>query len=93
MLFNRPWLRNAKITHDWKNNMIMIQGNVIVRTIVATKHLSSKLKRLEILLCFDYQNGITNEEEDLMFVSELLFSISTINLPLNTMDIVIVNRM
>ncbi len=33
------------------------------------------LKRLDVLLCFDYHNGIT-EEEDLMFVSELeLFSI------------------
>jgi hypothetical protein len=59
-----------------------------------TKHLSTKLKRLEILLCFDYQNGITNEEEDLTFVSEFeLFSISIINLPLDTMDIVVVNTM
>ncbi len=24
MLFDRPWLRNAKVAHDWENNMIMI---------------------------------------------------------------------
>jgi hypothetical protein len=30
MFFDRPWLRNAKISHDWENNMIMIQGNVVV---------------------------------------------------------------
>jgi len=45
--------------------------------------MGTKLKRLEVLLCFDYQNGITNEEKDLMFASELeLFSIATISLPL-----------
>ncbi len=59
-----------------------------------TKHLSTKLKRLDILLCFDYQNGITNEEKDIMFVSELdLFSINIISLPLDTMDRVVVNIM
>jgi hypothetical protein len=52
------------------------------------------LKRLDILLCFDYQNGITNEEKDIMFVSELdLFSINIISLPLDTMDRVVVNIM
>jgi hypothetical protein len=60
--------------------MITIQGNGIIRTIVVTKHVGTNLKRLEVLLCFDYQNGITNEEEDMMFVSELeLFSIGTIS--------------
>ncbi len=34
-------------------------------------------------MCFDYQNGIINEEEDLMFANEpKLFSIGTISLPL-----------
>jgi hypothetical protein len=29
------------------------------------------LKRPKVLLCFDYQNGITNEEKDMMFTNEL----------------------
>jgi hypothetical protein len=27
MLLDRPWLKDAKVTHDKGNNMIMIQGN------------------------------------------------------------------
>jgi hypothetical protein len=35
-----------------------------------------------VLLCYNYQNGITNEEEDIIFATEpKLFSIGTINLP------------
>jgi hypothetical protein len=36
-----------------------------------------------VLLCYDYQNGIT-DEEDIIFTIELeLFSMGTINLPKN----------
>jgi hypothetical protein len=57
-----------------------------------TKHLGTKLKRLKVLLCFDYQNGITNKEKDLMFASEVeLFSIAIISLPLKTLEIVVVS--
>ncbi len=50
------------------------------------------MKRLEVLLCFDYQNGITNEEKDLMFANELkLFSIVIISIPLKTLEIVVIN--
>jgi hypothetical protein len=27
MLLGRLWLRDAKVTHDWNNNAITIQGN------------------------------------------------------------------
>jgi hypothetical protein len=44
------------------------------------------------LLCFDYQNGIIDEEGNPMFASESeLFSIGTINLPKDAMNVVIVN--
>jgi hypothetical protein len=34
-----------------------------------------------VLLCYNYQNGLTNEEEDIIFATEpKLFSIGTINL-------------
>jgi hypothetical protein len=39
MLLDRPWLRDAKMAHDWGNDIITIQGNGIVRTIIMIKHL------------------------------------------------------
>ncbi len=46
-----------------------------------TKYLGSEVRRLEVLLCYDYQNGITYEEEDIIFAIELeLFSTRAINL-------------
>jgi hypothetical protein len=33
MLLGRPWLIDAKVNHNWRNNMVTIQGNGIVNTI------------------------------------------------------------
>ncbi len=35
------------------------------------KHLVINVKIPKILLCFDYQNGITDKKENIMFASEL----------------------
>jgi len=70
MLLGRPWLRDAKVAHDWGSNIVTIQGNGIVRTIIITKHLGSEVKRPKVLLCYDYQNGIIDEEEDIIFVTK-----------------------
>jgi hypothetical protein len=44
--------------------------------------LGSEVRRLEVLLCYVCQNGITNEKEDTILVIELeLFSIRIIILP------------
>jgi hypothetical protein len=44
--------------------------------------LGNEVRRPKMLLCYDYQNGITNEEEDIIFATKpKLFSIGTINLP------------
>ncbi len=40
MLLGHPWLRDAKISHDWGTNTITIQGTCIVRTIPIIKKLS-----------------------------------------------------
>jgi hypothetical protein len=64
MLLGRPWLRDVKMAHDWESNIVTIQGNGIVRIIIITKHFGSEVRRPKMLLCYDYQNGITNEEED-----------------------------
>jgi hypothetical protein len=49
--------------------------------ITITKHFGGEVRRPKVLLCYDYQNGITNEEEEIIFVTEpKLFSIETISL-------------
>jgi hypothetical protein len=60
MLLGRPWLRDAKVAHDWGNNTITVQRNGIVRTITVTKHLGSEVRRPQVLLCYDYHNDITD---------------------------------
>jgi hypothetical protein len=44
--------------------------------------LGNEVRRPELLLCYNYQNGITNEEKDIIFATKpKLFSIGTISLP------------
>ncbi len=43
--------------------------------------MGGEVRKPKVLLCYNYQNGITDEEEDIIFVIKLeLFSIGTINL-------------
>jgi hypothetical protein len=43
--------------------------------------LGNEVRKLEVLLCYDYKNGITYEEENIIFaIKPKLFSIGTINL-------------
>jgi hypothetical protein len=72
MLLGRPWSRDAKMTHDWGSNIISIQWNGTIRTIrtiIVTKHLGGEVRRPKVLLCYDYQNGITYEGEDIIFAT------------------------
>jgi hypothetical protein len=44
--------------------------------------LGSEVRKLEVLLCYDYQNGITNDEKNIIFATEpKLFLIGTTSLP------------
>jgi hypothetical protein len=45
MLLGRPWLIDAKVTHDWGNNVIIVQGNGIVITISINKKLWVETRR------------------------------------------------
>jgi hypothetical protein len=45
MLFSKPWLKDAKMAHEWGNNMIKIWGNGTIKIITMTKHLGTNLKR------------------------------------------------
>jgi len=69
MLFGKPWLKDSKVAHDWGSNIITIQGNGTVITIIITKHLGSEIRKIEMLLCYNYQNGITDEEENIIFAT------------------------
>jgi len=54
MLLGRPWLRDAKVTHDWGNNVITIQGNGTIKTILINMKLRAKIKRPQLLVCYDF---------------------------------------
>jgi len=69
MLLSHPWLQNAKVTPDWANNLIGIEGNGVVHTIAITKHLDSNTKCLEVLLYYDFVNGARDKEEDVLLVT------------------------
>jgi hypothetical protein len=46
--------QDAKVAHDWRNNMVITNGNGTIKTIVMTKMLDITLKRPKILLSFDH---------------------------------------
>jgi hypothetical protein len=81
MLLGRPWLHNAFVTHDWGNNLITIEGNGTMQTIVVTKHLDNNIKRPKVFLCYDVMEGIINDEEKILFIAKPnLFTFQTITL-------------
>jgi hypothetical protein len=81
MLLSQPWLYNSRVTHGWGNNLITIESNGMVQTIVVTKHLDSNTKRPKVLLCYDLMEGVTDEEEEIIFATKPnLFTFGTITL-------------
>ncbi len=61
MLLGRPWFIDVKVTHDWGNNLIIVQGNGTIRTISINKKLAVETKRPQILICYDLLEGLTDE--------------------------------
>ncbi len=45
MLLGTPWLRDVKMTHDWGSNIVTMQGNGIIKTIIVTKHLGGEIRK------------------------------------------------
>jgi hypothetical protein len=79
MLLKHPWVRDAKVSHNWGTNVVIIQGIGTIRTIHVTKKLGVQTKRPKVLVCYDFHFGISNEKEDVMFATKLnLFSIGNI---------------
>jgi hypothetical protein len=82
MLLRHPWLRDAKVSHDWGTNIVSIQGTDTIRTIPITKKLGVQTKRPEVFVCYDFHSRISDNEKDVMFAIELdLFSMGTIVVP------------
>jgi hypothetical protein len=81
MLLGRPWLKNAKVTHDWGNNVIIVQGNGTIRPISVNKKLGAKTRRFQVLVCYDLLEGLTYQMEDMVFETKpKLFLIGTISI-------------
>jgi len=82
MLFGCPWLHKTKVTDDWGNNMITIEGNGIMHIIVVTKHFDGNMKWPIIFLYYNSIDGVIDEEEDVLLATNPYFStIGTITLP------------
>ncbi len=44
-LLGRPWLKDVKMAHNWGTNIITIQGNGTVKTIIVTKRLGGEVRK------------------------------------------------
>jgi hypothetical protein len=81
MLLGRPWLIDAKVTYDWGNEVVTIRGNGTVKTILVNQRTGPYPKLPEVLVCYNFVEGLTDEEEDRFFsTKEDLFAIGTITL-------------
>jgi hypothetical protein len=79
MSLGRPWLRDVKVTHDRRNNVIIVQSNGTIKTILVNKKLGVETRRPQVLICYDLMENLTDEEEDLIFETKpKLFSIGII---------------
>ncbi len=88
MLLGRPWLIDAKATHDGVNNVINVQSNGMIKTISINKKLGAKTRRPQVLVCYDLLEGLIDEEEDLIFETKLEpFSIGTITISKETISL------
>ena len=82
MLLGRPWLIDAKVNHDWGNNLVTIRGNGTVKTISVSQRKGPRPKLPEVLVCYNFTEGLTDEEEALWLASEQdLLAVGTVTLP------------
>jgi hypothetical protein len=80
-LLGRPWLKDAKVTHSWGNDVIIVQGNGTIRKILVNKKSRAKIKRPQVLVCYDLLKGLIYEKEDLIFeIEPKLLSIGIITI-------------
>jgi len=66
MLLGCPWLKYAKVSHNWETNTITIQGIGTIRTILVIKKLGVQTKRPKVPVCYDFHFGLLNDKKDVM---------------------------
>ena len=69
MLLGRPWLRNAKVIHDWANDQVQIMGNGIVKTVKINHQLGYQEVTPHALVCYNFAEGITDDEETILLAA------------------------
>ena len=80
MLFGRPWLRNAKVIHDWANDQVQIMGNGTVKTVKINRQLGYEAVTPHALVYYNFAEGITNDEENILLaVDPTLQPVGTID--------------
>jgi hypothetical protein len=68
--------------------VIIIQGNGTIKTISINKKLGLETKRPLVFVWYDLMEGLTDEEEDLIFeIKPKLFSINTITISNETISL------
>ncbi len=70
------------MTHDWEVTLLPYKGMGQSEQLQLPKHLGSEVRRPKVFMCYDYQNGIIDEEKDIIFATKpKLFSLRPISLP------------
>ena len=70
MLLGRPWLRNAKVIHDWANDQVQIMGNGTVKAVKINRQLGYEAMTSHALVCYNFAEGITDDEETILLVAD-----------------------
>ncbi len=61
--------------------MVTIEGNGTIKTIFVSKYLSGNIGRPQIIVNYNFMEGVIDEDEEIMFFLKLdLFSIGMITL-------------
>ena len=70
MLLGRPWLRNAKVIHDWANDQVQIMGIGTIKTVKINLQLGYEAVTPHALVCYNFAEGITNDEETILLATD-----------------------
>ena len=70
MLLGRPWLRNAKVIHDWANDQVQIMGNGTIKIVKINRQLGYEAVTPHALVYYNFAEGITDDEETILLVAD-----------------------
>ena len=62
LLLGRPWLRDARVIHDWANDNIQIMGNGTTRTVRINRALGFETITPDALVCYNYVEDFTDNK-------------------------------